>query len=81
MKKYLKCAIFLSFFLFGTGCSQHPDIFQRDVMQILWLGDYNNGGSDHDISVMFDSESSGYYIFEDEVFGFSYQRNDKTIQI
>ena len=63
------------------GCRPNHDVSSTEIMQILWQGDYDDGNNVREIRVMFNFESSGYYVIDDEVFGFSYYRKDRIIQI
>lgn len=51
------------------GCRPNHDVSSTEIMQILWQ-DYDDGNNVREIRVMFNFESSGYYVIDDEVLVF-----------
>lgn len=83
MKKsvFLKIMCLLSLII-ALGCSRNNDDKPLDtISQTQWEGTLSNRDTVYNIILSFNHETSGYYIIENDSYGFAYYRDDKIIQI
>lgn len=84
-KKFLLNIIHILVLFLAIGCSREKDseddLKLDSINQTLWEGTLTMSEKVYNIETIFDFEETGYYVFNNEIFGFKYLKNKNMVQI